>query len=143
MGIDARSLAAARTGFVAANVAHDRTDRELLGTGQLAIIRDSQIRQGLGEYYRTVEALTQSLGDLPQGFRQRIIQLTGYQPRRFAVWGGDVDLEPQARFRLLQELVDDPQVVRELREIHGRLDNNRQRLARLQEQLDDLASLLE
>ena len=104
---------------------HDATYRELVTTGRLMIVQDADLRRQIGDYYRDVAFVTEFLAEVPTGIYDRFQQLTGYAPYAFqddtACSYCNVPLTANIRERLLRELRDEPQLKRELRQLHGKL----------------------
>jgi len=135
-------VSSARTGFVEANITHDRAYRELAATGRLSLLRDRALREDLTQYYTGIDQLVQSLLDMPQGVRERFMRLTGYSAVEYRLRGRTLSEEEERR--LLRELDSEAAVIiRELRETHARLEMNLRRLSQAIDDVDALSKSLE
>ena len=111
-------LEAAQMGFVPQQLGSDVTYREMVASGQLALIGSPAVRQGLVAYYRNSERLAEALQALPR-VNNRVGELTGYLPSEFRTRGRD--LTAADRRRLTDELWPDPEFARELRLLNAQL----------------------
>jgi len=111
-------LEAAQMGFVPQQLGADVTYREMVASGQLALIGSPAVRQGLVAYYRNSERLAEALRALPR-INDRVGELAGYLPTEFRTRGRN--LTAADRQRLTDELWPDPEFARELRLLNAQL----------------------
>ena len=111
-------LAAAQMGFDPEQLGSDVTYRELVASGQLALLSSPATRQGLVAYYRESERLANGLESLPP-INERVGELTGYLPTEFLNEGRALSVAD--RQRLIQELWSEPGISKELRLLNAEL----------------------
>lgn len=133
-------IAAAAMGFDRQELASDVTYRELVESGQLNILSDYEVREGIVAYYRQVDRLAENLEDLP-GANWTVGSLTGYLPVDILQFG--VELTATDRSRLLTALRDEPGISMQLRLLHAQVVFNDREFERLVEQAQRLLVLLE
>ena len=110
----------------------DVTYQELVASGNLALIRDPGVREGVVEFHRRLDALIEILDELQRvvPINDRVAELTGYFPYVFDVHcvpselfscGESLALSMEDRGRLLRRLRRDEQLVLDLRHVHAEL----------------------
>lgn len=110
----------------------DVTYRELVASGNLALLRDPELREGVVEFYRLLDTLVDRLEGLAEmvPVNDRVAELTGYFPYAFDVHCipttvtecGEVrSLTAGDRGRLLGPLRQDDQLVLDLRHVNASL----------------------
>lgn len=97
---------------------HDVTFREMLESGQLGLIDDPDLREGLINYYRDAEWLIGMLTNLPF-MNKSFIEATGLLPIEYGEY--DAKLTAAQRAELLAIVREDPELLRLLRLLHGSL----------------------
>ena len=114
----AKLAVATRMGFDRQQLASDVTFQELVASGQLALLTQPRIREGLVAHYRTVERLATTLEELPE-LNEWVARLTGYYPY---VFDGNVGvLTPAELERVGTALAEDPGVLADLNQLHAQL----------------------
>ncbi len=110
----------------------DVTYQELIASGNFALLRDPEVREGVVEFYRRLDVLVEGLDELQEvvPINDRVAELTGYYPYVFDVHcvpsaiyacGEFRALTAEDRGRLLHHLRQDEQLVLGLRHVHADL----------------------
>ena len=114
----ANFVVAAQTGFDQEEMASDVTYNELVVSGRLNLIDDHSIRESVVAYYRGAQRLAFGLQSLPT-VNYVVGALTGYLPVEYSSFGQKLTAGDRAR--LLEALRNDPQLVRDIRQLHSEL----------------------
>ena len=133
-------LQATAMGFNREQFGSDLTYQEMVASGSLSIIFDSEIREGVVEYYREAGWLAEVNENLPP-VNGRVAELSGYVPVRLI--DGTGELTPTIRQRLIRELETDPSFVRDLRSLHAQLRFHDQIFERLIPRAESLVDLID
>ncbi|MDX1403000.1 MAG: hypothetical protein R3192_00605 [Woeseiaceae bacterium] len=97
---------------------HNTTYQEMIASGRLGLIEDSNIREGLISYYREVDRLIEMLHNLPR-MNRSFIEAVGLFPAEFGEYGAA--LTPVQREKLLMNVREDPEILGLLRRLHANL----------------------
>lgn len=92
---------------------HDAVFQELRSTGRLNIIQNPDIRSGIANYYQQLEYTKSTMDQFPKALILRFAELTNYVPEDFLRFG--VVFPEKAKIRLVNNILADPDVVKELR----------------------------
>lgn len=114
-------IVAAQTGFDQEEMASDVTYNELVVSGRLNLIRDHSLRESVVAYYRGAQRLSFGLQRLP-AVNYVVGALTGALPIEYSTFGEE--LSADGRDRLIQALQSDPELVRDIRQLHSELTFN-------------------
>ena len=133
-------IAAAAMGFDRQELASDVTYRELVESGQLSLLSEYEVREGIVAYYRQVDRLAENLEELP-GINRTVGSLTGHLPADILLFG--VDLSARDRSRLLKVVREDPELLIQLRLLHAQVVFNDREFEQLVEQAQQLLTLME
>lgn len=110
-------VVAAAMGLDREELGSEVTYQELVASGQLALL-PGPARTGIVAHYNQLERLWIALRDLPR-INIWVVQLTGYNPIEFVAYGQS--LTTVDRVRLSDVLANDPELQRQLRQLHGDL----------------------
>lgn len=133
-------VAAAAMGFDRQELASDVTYRELVESGQLNLLSDYEVREGVVAYYRQVDRLAENLEELP-GINRTVGSLTGHLPVDILLFG--VEPSTRARSRLLKAVREDPELSMQLRQLHAEVVFNDREFKQVVEQAQQLLTLIE
>ena len=114
----ANFIVAAQTGFDREEMASDVTYNELVVSGRLNLIEDHSIRESVVAYYRGAQRLAFGLQSLPR-VNYVVGALTGYLPVEYSSFGEELTAGDRAR--IMEALKNDPQLVRNIRQLHSEL----------------------
>jgi len=124
------------------------TYRELLASGRLELIRDSNLRGRIVFFYLALDSLGIKLENIyDAGLRDRISSITGYRPYRLtsqtllSIPG--IGLSDENQDRLLDAMRDPPPSVADLRRMHAAMDHEGVVVTGLTAQLQSLVEVLE
>lgn len=129
---------ATRTGGPGGGVSHSAIYTELISTGRLNLISDTELRTALTNYYRELDILSLEFGTLPSEPWARYRELTGHEAGYYL--GRGEFPEGEAANRLISELRDGKLSVRQFRILRTRLGLL---AGRLENQIEDNESLVE
>jgi len=136
----AKLAVATRLGFDWQQLESDLTFQELVASGQLALLTEQPVREGLVQHYRTVERLGTALEELPP-LNDWVGRLTGYYPY---VFDGNLGALTSAELeRLEAALTEDPAVLADLNQVHAQLLFADRLFATAIDQAEDLLALME
>jgi len=133
-------IVAAQTGFDQEEMASDVTYNELVVSGRLNLIDDHSIRESVVAYYRGSQRLALGLQNLP-AINYVVGSLTGYLPIEYSDFGKE--LTTGERARLVEALKNDPELLRDIRQLQSELTFNDRLFESLISQGQVLLTLLE
>jgi hypothetical protein len=133
-------IIATQMGFDRNEMASDVAYREMVESGQLNLIRNDEIREGVVTYYWNTDRLIQSLEVLPD-VNNTFASLTGYYPLEITVF--DEELNASGKLRLAAAAREDPELTKQLRLLHAEAHFNDRLFEQLISQAQELLSLLE
>ena len=128
-------IQAGQHGVARAEMEHDVTFRELIDSGGLDLIKNSDLRQDLISYYRDVNYLIAALEALPRANRS-FVEAVGLLPVEFGEHGAKLSATQEER--LLAVAREDSELLGLLRRLHASLvfhDRLFERLIPLAEEL--------
>ncbi|MBT8145682.1 MAG: hypothetical protein KJN90_02450 [Gammaproteobacteria bacterium] len=111
-------VAAARTGYYDFLLLHDATYRQLLNSGLLGNLVDTNTEVALIEYYQYIQLIKSLWASTPQTVNTKFHRATGLPPITVVDAG---ELAPQTRQQILDSLASDPVIEDDLRELHAML----------------------
>ena len=133
-------IVAGQTGFDQEEMASDVTYNELVVSGRLNLIDNHSLRESVVAYYRGAQRLAFGLQSLPR-INYFIGSLTGYLPIEYSDFGEG--LTEGDRSRLLDALQSDPELAKDLRQLHSELTFHDRQFESLISQGRQLVTLLD
>jgi len=110
---------AGQAGMNRSDITYSATYEELISSGDLALIRDAELRRAIVDHFRVAAYMVEEVEDLPLGYNAWFKSQTGHAPARFAS-GDEVPPRDMSR-RLVRGLFSDPVALGALRQFRAEI----------------------